>query len=124
MKTTEHTRHAVAQEYGASVMADIHDMLAGLDTDDDQAREAAHERIYESPLSVAYIPTYEILISWGGPACRITGRLNEHDEPETASLEYQDCGTPWTTCYLTTADENALLRYARQFYFDRNRPGA
>ena len=31
-----------------------------------------------------------------GPHVRITGKLNQHGEPESARLEYQDWGTPWT----------------------------
>jgi hypothetical protein len=63
--------------------------------------DAALEAIHEDPLSISvrsgwtypgdpFEPAeYEILLSWGGPASRITGEL-EHEQPEGAVLEYQD----------------------------------
>ncbi len=61
---------------------------------------------------------YEILLCTGGPAVRITGELSQHQEPETAQIEYQDWFTPWAR-YGDTSDEEdeALLTYAQQFYF-------
>ncbi len=76
---------------------------------------------------------YRILLTWGGPAAQLTGELSEHGEPETARLEFQDWGTPWTeisprSLAITStspdpsfnAIEKArtyLLDFARQFYF-------
>ena len=61
---------------------------------------------------------YTILLCTGGPACRIIGDLDEHQQPDTAKLEYQDWFTPWVEYYNTTPEEGeALLSYARQFYF-------
>ena len=92
--------------------------------------EAAQQAISEDPLSVQVrsdwhtpaeeeAPThYEILLCSGGPAVRITGELNQYQEPDTAVIEYQDWFTPWETYHNTTGDEDtALLTYARQFYF-------
>jgi len=60
---------------------------------------------------------YAITLCTGGPAVRITGDLNEHGEPDTARLEYQDWFTPWEE-YLTTIQEGkGLLTYAQHFYF-------
>ena len=59
---------------------------------------------------------YFILLCTGGPAVRIVGSLNEHREPETAEIEFQDWGTPWTAHYISGGNE-VLLTYARQFYF-------
>jgi hypothetical protein len=83
-----------------------------------EAAEKAETRIHESVLSVEvrsgwYVPGskwngvnfqdadtkpahYRILLTYGGPSLQLTGELNEHGEPETARLEYQDWGTPWT----------------------------
>ena len=94
--------------------------------DEEQARQA----IEEGPLSVEVrsgwhdpgrdrIPTeYMILLCTGGPAVRIVGELNQYQEPETARIEYQDWFTPWEAYDGTSSGEdNALLTYARQFYF-------
>lgn len=82
---------------------------------DDEAREEAITAIDEDPLSVEVRKEYIILLSWGGPAARITGELNEHGGPETASLQYQDWFTAWTDY---PCDEETLLEYARHFYFE------
>jgi len=61
---------------------------------------------------------YTILLCTGGPACRIIGELGQYNEPETAHIEYQDWFTPWEEYRETTDEEDeALLAYARQFYF-------
>jgi len=110
----------------------------------DEANEAARQRIMEDALSVQvrsgwYTPLtrgeraeqkaaeYEILLCTGGPACRIVGELNEHGEPESASMEVQDWCQPWTAIrplvgkQLGGADdydsEPILLEYARCFWF-------
>ena len=89
--------------------------------------EKAEEVIHEDPLSVQVRSDWEnpstnltpakymILLSTGGPALRIIGTLDEHREPDSAILEYQDWGTEWIE-YINSADEE-LLTYARQFYF-------
>jgi len=58
-----------------------------------------------------------ILLSTGGPAARIIGRLNDYNEPETATLQYQDWGTPWTTYPTTAENEYTLLQFAAFFYY-------
>lgn len=115
------------------------------------SEERARERIQQHPLSVevrsgwytaedasravhahSLIPPAEfaILLSTGGPACRLIGELDDNGEPEadTIRLEYQGWETPWThlSVYPAFADGRAfsrdeaqtyLLDYARQFYF-------
>lgn len=97
--------------------------------EDDQKREEAEQTIQEDPLSVevrsdwhapggeSALGEYQILLCWGGPACRIIGELSEHGEPETARIEHQDWGTPWTEHRLTSEEEETVLKYARCFYF-------
>jgi len=58
---------------------------------------------------------FNILITTGGPAVRIRGELNEHNEPHRAWLEVQDWYLPWTE--YVGADQGVLLDYARCFYF-------
>lgn len=93
--------------------------------------DAALEAITESPLSVEvradwHIPgseaagtpeEYKILLTFGGPALRIIGKLDQSGEPESARLEYQDWGTPWTNYGDKPGLNAALLTYARQFYY-------
>jgi hypothetical protein len=92
--------------------------------------ESIRERINEDPLSVEvrtdwHVPgndekptEYNILLCTGGPACRIIGELSEHGWPETAKIEYQDWGTPWTRYGdMTDEEDEQLLAYAQQFYF-------
>ncbi len=89
------------------------------------------DRIHQEPLSIDvrsgwYQPgretpapeEYNILLGTGGPAFRIVGRLDENLEPETAVLEFQDWFTPWEPYVpANQAEEEALLWYARLFYF-------
>ena len=95
--------------------------------DEEQARQA----IMEDPLSVEVrsdwhepggdisATEYTILLCTGGPAVRIIGDLGKFQQPETAKIEYQDWFTPWVAYYDETSSEedDALLTYARQFYF-------
>lgn len=76
------------------------------------------ERISEDPLEVGRLNQYFILLCTGGPAVRIIGNLGEHNEPETATLQYQDWGTSWTNYPLNGLEEDLLLEYAQSFYFD------
>ena len=93
--------------------------------------EAVRQSISEDPLSVEVRadwhtpgdegnkPTeYNILLCTGGPACRIIGDLDEYQQPDTAKIEYQDWFTPWEALLpLEDEEHEALLTYARQFYF-------
>lgn len=60
---------------------------------------------------------YMILLCTGGPACRIIGDLDQYCQPESARIEYQDWGTPWTDFPLDSEEEEDVLTYSRQFYF-------
>jgi len=94
--------------------------LDGEEVDEDEARQ----RIEEDALSVEVRSgwttpgeelkpsEYCLLLTTGGPAVRIVGSL-EDGEPDDATLEVQDWGTPWT---FHSRDE-CLLAYARCFCF-------
>lgn len=61
---------------------------------------------------------YEILLCTGGPAVRISGYLSlDYQQPETASLQYQDWFTEWTEYYLNSEEGEILLKYANEFNF-------
>lgn len=57
-----------------------------------------------------------ILLCTGGPACRLIGSL-EQSEPSECRMEWQDWGTRWTEYGPANAHQDALLAYARCFYF-------
>ena len=57
---------------------------------------------------------YAILLCTGGPAVRLTGDFDRWGTPRTATLEYQDWYTPWTTLYIDNPEEKqAALRIAQ-----------
>lgn len=98
---------------------------------DCESREDAKQRIQEDPLSIevrsdwhtpgdkdASTPSeFCILLCTGGPACRIVGDLNQYAEPTRARIEHQDWFTPWRELIVNHADHEALLTYARCFYY-------
>ncbi len=91
--------------------------------------DALRERIEQMPLAVSVRSDwstpydtltpgeYQILLTTGGPALRIVGELTTHGEPDTARLEYQDWGTPWTAYTLAQAEEARALDFASTFFF-------
>jgi hypothetical protein len=129
----EEDRLARAREQGAAQLESIREMVKALETaeeaDDDRAREDAIQAIQEDPLSVEVrsdwrVPggesedtEYRILLATGGPAAQIVGELGEYNEPRTAQLQVQDWFTPWTDLELGSGEREALLTYARQFYY-------
>lgn len=60
---------------------------------------------------------FKILLCTGGPAVRIIGDLNEHGEAESARIEHQDWGTPWTEHRITAEEEADVLAYCAEFCF-------
>lgn len=120
------TNHA--KEQACIQLESIHELVeaynANLDNNDE-----AHEAITNDALEVMVrsnwcgdvndweMAEYQIVLATGSPAVRIKGRLDGYQQPETAQLEYQDWGTPWTRYPLTEGDIKALLMYAGCFYF-------
>jgi hypothetical protein len=60
---------------------------------------------------------YCILLTTGGPAVRIVGDLNQHNEPATALLQCQNWYTPWETVKLKDYEDKLILEYANSFYY-------
>jgi len=119
-----------ALQQAQTQLESIKEMVAGLNAENDEQRDAARSQIEEDPLSVEvrtdwFTPgridvtpaEFRILLCTGGPAVQIIGELDCHCEPESARLQYQDWFTPWEDCPLQCEDKEALLTYARQFYF-------
>lgn len=110
------------------LMRRLADSQESLDTIEDF--DNLYDEIQEYPLSVLvrsnwHIPgqtselaEYEILLSTGGPAVRIIGELSD-GEPTSARIEYQNWGIPWTDYPLFSEQEDALLRFASNFYYVR-----
>ena len=59
---------------------------------------------------------FKILLTWGGPALRIIGELDEYG-PVNPKLQYQDWGTPWTDYEITEDQQEALNWFCNCFYF-------
>jgi hypothetical protein len=133
--TTE-TNHA--RDNATVWLATIRELVANLDAACDVSErdgtqydiETAQTAIHEAPLSVEvrsgwYKPgdvipephEYQILLSTGGPALRITGYLGKYGEASSAHLEYQDWGTPWMSLPLAGEESADVLTFAQQFYF-------
>ncbi len=106
-----------ALECGKACYDSIEEMFTKLDAaKTDKKREEIETEIDESSYGANVTRVYEITLAGGGPAARITGELDEHGEPYTATLEYQDWGTPWTE--YRPASQETLLRYAQRHYFN------
>jgi len=133
-----------AKQQAGAQLASIEDLVACLDhaesctdtacgADCPHDVDTAREAIMEDALSVdvrtdwhgvgaveACKPThYKILLCWGGPAVQIIGTLDDCNQPDSARLQYQDWFTEWTDYPLTQEEEETLLKYAQQFYFDQ-----
>lgn len=100
---------------------------------DCSSREDAEQRIHEDPLSVELTfascapgetpeaDGFEILLGTGGPAVRIVGELDAHNEPKRAWIETQDWFTAWTEYRGDACSNEALLTYCRQLYLGDSR---
>ena len=140
------------QENARGWLGSIREMVAALQATEDGEQatidgieyddaDEVRERIEESVLSVSvrsgwYAPgdqeaakpvEYEILLTTGGPALRITGELDAYGQPNNARLEYQNWGIPWTRFNIyaecdedikaCSAAESDILTFAQCFYF-------
>jgi hypothetical protein len=130
-QTVERDQFEHAKSNASGWLASIEEMISDLEADNpsrSETRDEIEQRIHESVLSVMVrdgwrVPgtasddgaeEYEILLTTGGPALRIWGKLSQYDDPETAELQMQDWGTPWTRY---PAAEATLLKFAQCFYF-------
>lgn len=96
-------------------------------TNHDQVAEAIEESCQESALSIDVrtgwghpscdlVPEeFQILLSTGGPALRITGDL-ANGEPDRPRIQHQDWGTPWTE-WRRDVDHEALDWFCSLFWF-------
>lgn len=115
-----------AKEQAQAQFEAIEELLEALENAEGLAEEErCEQQIQEKPLSVEFrsgwqshgeleAAEYRILLCTGNPAVQIVGNLNQHKEPCTAVLQYEDWFTPWETHHV---DEETLLRFAQYFYF-------
>ena len=91
--------------------------------------EQIKESILNSALSVEFrsgwnsnpneleIEEFKILLTWGGPALRVIGELNQYKEPENIKMQFQDWGTFWTDFEMTENQREGLDWFCNCFYF-------
>lgn len=134
--TTQEQNHA--QEQARMQLANISEMIRALanarQADGELApcdtEDTIQDRISETPLDVMirshwHSPgtstdggEFNILLCTGGPAVRLIGEYNKDGEPDSARIEYQDWGTPWTQLHaLTEREESDLLMFCTYFNF-------
>lgn len=127
--TTGEVPHALT-DTGAGILSDL-DWDAETGTPE-TLQEAITDYANEIPLSVLvrsgwHFPgetfesaEFEILLSTGGPACRILGELDRGEVAWQAgrrpTIQHQDWGTPWTDSPYNV-DINALQWFCEQFYY-------
>ena len=97
--------------------------------EDYEKQEKIKENILNSALSVEFrsgwtsnpneleIEEFKILLTWGGPALRVIGDLNQYKEPENVKMQFQDWGTLWTDFEITENQQEALSWFCNCFYF-------
>ena len=115
----------------SSILAELDWINDG--SSDDAFQEAVTDYASGMPLSVLvrsgwYTPgtpegepgEFEILLSTGGPACRIIGELNRGSvscqSGHRPTLQHQDWFKPWTDSTYDV-DPDALLWFCEQFYY-------
>ncbi len=118
-----------AHSFTATIIEMGRELLLARQADDTDRIEAAEQAIREHPLEVAVRSgwvgcsdamnpeEYMILVGTGGPAYRLTGKLNGCNQPESVTPQFQDWGTPWMDVGYTVEDEEAMLAYVGCFYF-------
>ena len=119
-----------ANEQAKAQLDSITEMVAALDTEDEDNLEQARQTIYEDPLSINVrsdwhpvgsaeldLSEFMILLCTGGPAARIIGKLGQHSEPISVTLQYQDWFTPWVDYACSSDESETLIQYAREFWY-------
>lgn len=103
-------------------LADLEDEANDCEDEDEARRRIEEDALsvqvrsgWQSPGETLAAEEFEILLTTGGPAARIRGELNEHNEPCRAWLEVQDWFTSWRQVF--EADSDTLLTYCQCFYF-------
>ena len=142
MTTTKKEAHAITNARGQlESIKELYRNYKQAESDDDYTREEEiREQVQDEALSVEFrsgwhssvdddiVPEeFKILLSTGGPACQIIGKLDQYKQPTDIEIQYQDWGTPWEPLQLNstyadkspniTSDYEALEWFCNCFYF-------
>jgi len=141
MESTKEKNHALTNCVGQleSIKELYRNYKEAESNDDYEAQDAIREEALNDALSVEFrsgwntnsedmkAEEFKILLSWGGPACRIIGKLDDFNQPTDIEIQYQDWGTPWENLILNphyadlniniTNDQEALEWFCNCFYF-------
>ena len=129
--TTTKSNHALNNAIGhmESMVEDFKKDQQLQESNDYNQQDELRESVLNSALSVEFrsgwysslddelVPEeFKILLTWGGPALRIIGELDNYG-PVNPKLQYQDWGTPWIDFKITEYQQNALNWFCNCFYF-------
>jgi hypothetical protein len=142
MTTTKNEAHAISNARGQlESIKELYRNYKQAESDDDYTREdEIREQAQDEALSVEFRSgwtsnpeemkpeEFKILLSWGGPACQIVGKIDYGScEPIDIEIQYQDWFTPWEPLQLNctyadrspniTSDYEALEWFCNCFYF-------
>ena len=141
METTKEKNHALTNCVGQlETIKELYRNYQEAESNDDyEAQDAIREEALNDALSVEFrsgwstnsedmkAEEFKILLSWGGPACQIIGKLDNFNQPTDIEIQYQDWGTPWENLVLNphyadlniniTNDQEALEWFCNCFYF-------
>ena len=141
MTTTKNEAHAITNARGQlESIKELYRNYKQAESDDDYTREdEIREKTQDEALSVEFRSgwtsnlkdmkpeEFKILLSTGGPACQIVGKLDQYNQPTDIEIQYQDWFTPWESLQLNctyadkspniTSDYEALEWFCNCFYF-------
>ena len=141
MTTTKNEAHAISNARGQlESIKELYRNYKQAESDDDYTREdEIREQAEYEALSVEFRSgwtsnpeemkpeEFKILLSTGGPACQIVGKLDQYNQPTDIEIQYQDWFTPWEPLQLNctyadrspniTSDYEALEWFCNCFYF-------
>ena len=141
METTKERNHALSNCVGQlETIKELYRNYQEAESNDDyEAQDAIREEALNDALSVEFrsgwstnsedmkAEEFKILLSTGGPACQIIGKLDQYKQPTDIEIQYQDWGTPWENLVLNphyadlniniTNDKEALEWFCNCFYF-------
>ena len=145
MTTTKNEAHAISNARGQlESIKELYRNYKQAESDGDYTREdEIREQAQDEALSVEFRSgwssnpeemkpeEFKILLSTGGPACQIVGKIDYGScEPIDIEIQYQDWGTPWEPLQLNsvyaetkilniTSDYEALEWFCNCFYFGK-----
>ena len=129
--TTTKTNHALQNAISTieTMVEDFKKDQQLQESNDYNQQDELRESVLNSALSVEFrsgwysslddelVPEeFKILLTWGGPALRIIGELDNYG-PVNPKLQFQDWGTPWIDFKITEDQQNALNWFCNCFYF-------